>query len=201
MNETKNHYKSIDELFIPMRTQPPHVGHIGMLEAACRNAKTVIIGIGSANRQDMRNPYTADERELMLKKSLEDIGLYENYRFVHIPDFDSDEDWVQYLADNCGVGYGTTVVSGNPWIQKIFPERGYKVLEPKELIGSNMIDICATNLRDMIAHGDESWKKYAASGCVYYFEEFGGAQRIARYYEQKKQAGPQEVCAAGCQLA
>lgn len=184
MNEAN--YKTIDELFVPMRTQPPHIGHISLLEAACKSADNVIIGIGSANKMGRKNPYTADERELMLRKSLEDKGMF-NYRFVHIPDFEKDDDWVNYLIEKCGVNYNTKVVSGNPWVQEIFPQRGYEVIKPSDLLGGDMPDICATQIRDMIAQDNPEWKKYAATGTLHYFERLGGRDRVARFYDLRQE--------------
>lgn len=167
-------------LFVPQRTQPPHIGHISMLEAACKSADEVIIGIGSANIINEKNPFYAIEREMMLRKSLEDKGL-DNYRFVHMPDFNDDRDWLNYVLDNAGLDSRTKVVSGNSWVEGVFGEKGYKVISPLDLIGEPLIDISATRLREMIVTGDPEWEKYAATGTKYYFEKFGGKQRIEKF--------------------
>lgn len=183
MNWTDKGYENRRKsLFIPQRTQPPHIGHISMLEAACNNAHEVIIGIGSANIINTENPYYSIEREMMLRKSLEDKGL-KNYRFVHMPDFNDDKDWLDYVLDNAGMYTNTKIVSGNPWVEEVFSKKGYGIVKPEELIGEDLIDISATRLRNMIVEDNPEWERYAATGTRYYFERFGGRERITRLYE------------------
>ncbi len=171
-------------LFIPQRTQPPHRGHISMLEAACSMVDEVIIGIGSANIINKSNPYYSVEREMMLRKSLDDKGL-SNYRFIHMPDFNEDRDWIHYILDNAQLRAGTKIVSGNEWVQNVFGEFGYQTLKPEEIIKKPLIDISATTLRSMIVEENPEWENYAASGTLHYFERFGGKQRITRFYENE----------------
>ena len=180
---TMTHNKQIERLFIPQRTQPPHKGHISMLEAACNQATEVVIGIGSANVTDYKNPYTAVERELMLRKSLEDLGVT-NYSFVHIPDFEKDAEWMQYVQKHAKLDYQTTILSGNSWVENIFGREGYQTVQPDKIIRGELVDISATRLREMIINDDEIWKEYAASGTLHYFERLGGKERIAKFYKE-----------------
>lgn len=171
-----------NRMFMPQRTQPPHIGHISMLEAACREADEVIIGIGSANKYDAKDPYFAIEREMMLRKSLDDKGIG-NYRIIHVPDFKDDNEWKQYVVENAGIDRYTKIVSGNGWVKDIFGADGYEVISSYDL-SKDQIDISATRLRGLIAAGDPEWKKYAATGTLYFFEKFGGSERIERWGEQ-----------------
>ena len=185
VEKTKRKYEDeVTSLFIPQRTQPPHRGHISMLEAACSMADEVIIGIGSANIINKSNPYYSIEREMMLRKSLDDKGL-SNYRFIHMPDFNEDKDWIHYILDNAQLRAGTKIVSGNEWVQDVFREFGYQTLKPEEIIEEPLIDISATKLRNMIIEDNVEWKKYAATGTLHYFESFGGKQRIGRFYDRE----------------
>jgi len=170
------------KLFIPQRTQPPHIGHISMLEAACSMADEVIIGIGSANIINAQNPYYAIEREMMLRNSLEDKKI-SNYRFIHMPDFNDDRDWLDYVLKYSGFNSNTKVVSGNSWVEEIFRQKGYSTIKPEKIIGQNLIDISATKLRNMIITEDMNWQNYAASGTIHYFNRFGGKNRIAKFYQ------------------
>lgn len=43
------------------RFKPLHLGAAAMLEALCENAEEVVIGIGSSNKYNLRNPFTAEE--------------------------------------------------------------------------------------------------------------------------------------------
>lgn len=179
MKQTQNMEK---RLFVPQRTQPVHIGHIHMLEVACNLAEEVVIGIGSANIIDKKNPYYSIEREMMLRKSLEDKGLT-NYSFVHMPDFNQDKDWIKYVEQNVKLDETTTIVSGNPWVGEVFSQKGYGVIKPEEIIEDKLIDISATKLRNMIVEENNEWKKYASTGTIHYFERFGGSDRIAKFYK------------------
>lgn len=167
------------KIFVPQRTQPPHIGHISLLEAAAAEAEHVVIGIGSANKHDALNPYTANERQQMLEKSLHDVGVT-NYSFVHLDDCEKDEDWVAQVRQKVGLDTKTAIVSGNPWVADIFAEQ--TVLKPQDLLGQ-LIPISGTELRKMIVTNDPRWQTYAATGTKHYFEQFGGAQRLGVQYE------------------
>ena len=67
------------------RFKPLHNGGAMMLEAICRQAAHVTIGIGSSNKYNIRNPFTAAESEEMVRAFLADS--YANYDIIHIPDF------------------------------------------------------------------------------------------------------------------
>lgn len=170
------------KLFIPQRTQPPHIGHISMLESACNMADEIIIGIGSANVINKSNPYYSVEREMMIRKSLEDKGL-ENYSFIHMPDFNEDKDWINYIMNNANLDNTTKIVSGNSWVKEVFAQKGYNTLDPSEIIKGNLIDISATKLREMIVSDNPKWREYAASGTLEFFEKFGGVERISKFYK------------------
>lgn len=170
--------QTIEKLFIPERTQPPHIGHIMMLESALENAKEVIVGIGSSNVIDERNPYSAYERELMLRKSIEEKG-YSNYSFAYIPDFKTDDVWIKYIEEKINIK-GATILTGNDYVQELFNNLGYKTIRPEELTKKPLIKISATELREMIINDNSEWKIYAAYGTKYYFEKFGGKDRISK---------------------
>mgnify|MGYP002750839863 CR=1 FL=1 len=43
------------------RWRPVHLGHAPILRALCDRATHALIGIGSSNRYDFRNPFTLEE--------------------------------------------------------------------------------------------------------------------------------------------
>jgi nicotinamide mononucleotide adenylyltransferase len=161
--------------FVPMRVQPAHKGHLGVLEALVGSENTVTIGIGSANKMDNKNPYTAKEREMILTYDLEKKGYMDKVTIVHVPDFKTDEEWITYLHENNAVKKTTTIVSGNEWVKQIFPNN--QVFDAFATI-KNPVNINATKLREMMRQGDETWMEYATDGTKQYFEAFGGASRL-----------------------
>ena len=50
------------------RWKPVHLGHAAVLRALCDRGEQALIGVGSANRYDARNPFTvAETREMLLR--------------------------------------------------------------------------------------------------------------------------------------
>jgi nicotinamide-nucleotide adenylyltransferase len=176
--------------FVPMRGQPLHLGHVAMLEKICEQYESVTIGIGSANKLDKQNPYFAVERELILRYDLEHCAAHNPQinlgaiKYVHVPDFPTDAAWIGYLKNVDALPKGTTVLSGNPVVTNILGD-AYSTKNPFEILKQldQSVDICATDLRNMIAKGDENWKTYASEGTKHYFGEFGGKERITKWYE------------------
>lgn len=128
---------------------------------------------------DERNPYTAYERELMLRKSLEQVGVH-NYRFVYIPDFIDDATWMNYVQKEANLNSKTKILTGNDFVEELFQQFGYETIRPEDVVSEKLIDICATDLRQMIVEENPKWKEYAAFGTKYYFEKFGGKDRIVK---------------------
>ena len=86
------------------RFQPFHLSHEYMLESASkwRNANSpnapLIIAIGSSNRpQNLRNPWTHEERSQMIENWAisNSIG---NYVIYSIPDIDDPPNWVTHAS-------------------------------------------------------------------------------------------------------
>ncbi|MEW5828039.1 MAG: hypothetical protein AB1846_04045, partial [Chloroflexota bacterium] len=64
------------------RWRPVHKGHLPVLRALCGLAETALIGIGSSNRYNLRNPFTLAETEDMLRLALAGRGTY---RLIPVP--------------------------------------------------------------------------------------------------------------------
>jgi len=79
------------------RFQPFHLGHLETVKIAMREAEQLIVVIGSHRvAPDIRNPWTADERERMIRLTLKDYPEYlERIHFVPVRDqLYSDNLWV-----------------------------------------------------------------------------------------------------------
>ncbi len=58
------------------RFQPPHQTHIGVMLEALENIQKLIIVIGSAkNARNIKNPFTAEERQQLIQTALESAGV------------------------------------------------------------------------------------------------------------------------------
>ncbi len=66
------------------RWKPVHLGHAAVIRALLRSADQVVLGIGSSNKLDVHNPFSAAETREMLELVLE--GSADRATIVDIPD-------------------------------------------------------------------------------------------------------------------
>lgn len=109
------------------RFQPVHKGHIEVVKQILREVDELIIGIGSSQEgHTFENPFTAEERVLMLEKAMEEAKVNRSrVHVVQIPDIHDDKRWVSHvvsLTPKFSIAY-----SGNPWVQRLFREAGFEV--------------------------------------------------------------------------
>lgn len=90
------------------RFQPFHLGHEYMLESASkwRNENNpnapLIIAIGSSNRpQNLRNPWTYEERSQMIETWTKSAQI-ENFQICSIPDIEDPPNWVTHASQYHG---------------------------------------------------------------------------------------------------
>ena len=90
------------------RFQPFHLGHEYMLESASnwRNENNpnapLIIAIGSSNRpQNLRNPWTHEERSHMIETWAKSAQI-ENFQICSIPDIEDPPNWVTHASQYHG---------------------------------------------------------------------------------------------------
>ena len=109
------------------RFQPFHNGHLKVVQNASKEYDEVIIGIGSSQYgHTSENPFTSDERKLMIEKSLEKIGI-NNYKIISIPDLHNPPKWVDHVLSI--VSDFDVVISNNSLTKRLFSEKDYNVKE------------------------------------------------------------------------
>ena len=78
------------------RFQPPHLGHLAIIREALKQARQVIVLVGSAwQARSLRNPWTFDERQAMIRSGFDD---QDNQRLEITPLLDAlynDDVWVR----------------------------------------------------------------------------------------------------------
>ena len=164
------------------RFKPLHNGGALMLENICKRSNHVIIGLGSSNKYNLRNPFTAQESKEMIDAFLS--TKYSNYSFVfipdyaHIPKYKNGEKWKQEIIKKFGkLDY---FISGNEYVIKLLSDN-YKVIHPVSLIPvEQQIILRATRVRYEIAL-ENNWKKLVPKKVVGYLEK-GLIQRFIRQF-------------------
>ncbi len=100
----------------------------------------------------MRNPFTADESEDMVRAYLKDFDNYELMHipdFAHIPEFRDGRRWKSYVISQ--FGELDHFISGNEYVKRLFADT-YKVISSYEIIPpSERIPIKGTEVRVAMA--------------------------------------------------
>ena len=113
------------------RFQPLHKGHANMIIAAeswrSSNSKDqpLIIAIGSSNQpQSIRNPWTYQERILMLETWLNSVGI--EAALVPIPDLEDPPNWVAHAEKYHGVS--GTLFTSDAKSAELYGSSGWEVI-------------------------------------------------------------------------
>ena len=152
---------SIGKVGLIARFKPLHIGGAYMLEAICEHADEVLIGIGSSNKYNLRNPFTAQESEDMVHAYLG--GRFNNYSIVHIPDFAQDpqyangEKWKKHVVKT----FGTLdhFISGNGFVKELLQDT-YTIMPSYDLIPEQKrTPVRSTEVRIAMAYELDLWKE------------------------------------------
>lgn len=143
------------------RFQPLHNGHARMIKKASDKVDELIIGIGSSNKsRTYKNPFTFDEREFMIRASVEpDV----HFDVIGIPDFGNNDKWIAWIDDN--IEFDFLMSNSNPEID-IFKEYGFEVRH----IGYDNKEIRGTRIREMMLN-HEDISKYVPPVVAKYINE------------------------------
>ncbi|MFH0948965.1 MAG: nicotinamide-nucleotide adenylyltransferase [Candidatus Aenigmatarchaeota archaeon] len=152
------------------RFQPFHLGHLSAIHEMeeAPDIDELIIGIGSAQYANtIYNPFTADERENMIRRSLD---IKKPYQIIVIDDINDYPRWVPYVKSICPTF--DVVYSGNTITKQLFEEKGYEVR-----ISNRRIGISATEIRQMMIEGG-NWQDYVPEGTMTVILEIDGVKRL-----------------------
>ncbi len=181
MTELKSK-KQFTSLGVIGRFKPLHNGAALMLEAVCDQAEQVMIGIGSSNKYNLRNPFTADETEGMLRAYLS--PRYDNFKIIHVPDFAQipeyadGQQWRKYVSKDFGVLDG--FVSGNDYVRELL-KNDYVMIHPADIIPKERhLVIRATEVRIEMARKG-SWKNLVPEEVADYLTQ---NNLVERFYNE-----------------
>lgn len=163
------------------RLQPIHDGHMTVINRILGEVDEVVIGIGSAQlSHTIMDPFTAGERTMMINKALANNGVHPSkYYITPIQDVERNSLWVaqvKMLTPPFEVIY-----SGNPLVQRLFIEAGYKVTMPPLF---NREIYSGTEVRRRMLDG-EDWKSLLPSPVADVIEEIDGVNRIKHLSKQE----------------
>jgi len=156
------------------RFQPFHNGHLKILQKLIKKYDEIIIGIGSSQYSNtLENPFTSEERKLMIIKSLEEINI-NNYRIVEIPDIHNYPKWVSHVVSI--ITDFDVVISNNPLTKCLFSKRGYIV---KETQLYNRNECSGEEIRKKIINNG-NWKDALPKAVYKIIVSIDGAARLKK---------------------
>ncbi|MHC4393829.1 MAG: hypothetical protein ACYS22_21235 [Planctomycetota bacterium] len=133
------------------RFKPVHNGQAVMLEQLCRGAELVTIGIGSPNKYDLRNPFTATETADMIHAVLG--PRFDNYQLVEVEDLGHGPRWRAMVRDL--FGDLDLFVSANDYVRSLM-KPVYPLAHPCELIPPGLrVPVDGTTVRLAMARGED----------------------------------------------
>ncbi len=158
------------------RFQPFHKGHLYVIRKILEEADELIIVIGSSQYKDTReNPFSAQEREAMIKKALDSEGI-QGYRVFKVPDIDNDDLYPGHVMDI--VPPFDVVFSGNSLVLRLFKAAGKEVRAVEHVRRG---EYSGSGIRQRI-HERVKWKHLVPSSLHGYLEEIRCEERVKKLH-------------------
>ncbi len=136
------------------RFQPFHLGHLQTVKFALKQVQHLYIIVGSSQKShEFKNPFTAGERIIMIRNTLNEEKIDPSrYLIIPIPDAIGHAVWTAYI-DQTVPNYDV-VYSNDRLTLQLFKEKGVRTIE------APLIDrpqFSATEVRKRIVEGG-NWK-------------------------------------------
>ena len=119
----------MDRAVVLGRFQPFHNGHASLLTAALSHGERLMVAIGSSTEEpSLRNPWSADEREAMVRAWLGATHpeRTKDVEVCHVPDINNPPRWVEHASAIHGTG--TLVTSDGP-TATLYRDAGWNVID------------------------------------------------------------------------
>jgi len=158
------------------RWKPVHLGHAAVLEALTERADRVVVGIGSSNRYDATNPFTARETVEMIRIALAGRA---NYTLTGIPDLGHGPRWRRMVLEVFGPL--DLFVTANPYVRDLLKD-DYSVVHPGWLVPPERhVAIDGTMVRRRMARG-ENWRELVPADVAAFLDCRGLVDRFVREF-------------------
>lgn len=166
----------VDRVAMIARWKPVHRGHAAVLEGLSRAARHVVVGIGSSNVYDVKNPFTADETRAMLRVV---IGDAPHVEIVDVPDLGHGPRWRAMVVDM--LGPLDAFFTANAYVKSLL-EHDYRVVHPVRLVApDSRVAIDGTMVRRAIAAGQD-WRALVTPAIAEHLEAHGLVDRFVREF-------------------
>ncbi len=179
---------SFNRIAMIARWKPVHLGQAAVLGALCNRAEEVLIGVGSSNRYNARNPFMFEETEAMLRLVLGGVSpalenaeyaISTEHAIIPIPDLDDGPRWRAMVKEM--LGELDVFVTDNPYVVNLMKD-DYRLMRPVEFLPpSERVRIDGSTVRAMMARG-ERWQAWVPEQVAQYIEENKLDERFRREF-------------------
>ena len=153
------------------RFQPFHDGHMQVVENIVDEVDELVLGIGSADAShESRNPFTAGERIMMVRNTLQ--SLETTTYVVPLDDMDRNSVWVSHVQSMSP--WFEVAYSNNPLVVRLFQEAGVEVRQTRMF---NRDRLKGSEIRRLMREG-EDWERSVPGAVAEVVEEIDGIERI-----------------------
>ena len=163
------------------RFQPFHKGHLAAAKFALSRVNQLVIVVGSAQKShEPKNPFTAGERIMMIKESLDADSEADVRRILIIPVPDSDVHSLWTHQVNMLVPKYDVVFANDLFTLMLFREQGIKAIEAPLYRREEMR---ATEIRKRMA-AEENWEDLVPKPVSKVIKEINGVERVRAIYRR-----------------
>ncbi len=158
------------------RWKPVHRGHEVVLKALLQRAEHVLVGLGSCNRYDSRNPFTAAESRAMIEGV---TGAPHHLTLFEVPDLGDGPRWREQILDLFGpLDFFATA---NPDVRDLL-KADYQVVHPVHLLPPEQrVAVSGTMVREAMLAGG-AWQDLVPDWVADYLETNGLVERFRREF-------------------
>lgn len=166
----------VDRIGMIARWKPVHLGHAAVLESLVARASHVRIGVGSSNRYDASNPFTAAETVRMIRIALEGHG---DFTITGVPDLGHGPRWRAMVLDVFGPL--DLFVTANGYVRSLLKD-DYAVVHPSWLVPPERhVPVDGKMVRQRMARG-EDWRALVPPAVAAYLDRNGLVDRFRREF-------------------
>jgi nicotinamide-nucleotide adenylyltransferase len=166
--------QNVGRLAMIARWKPVHVGHAVVLESLAESASEVVIGIGSANRYDVSNPFSASETADMIRAVLRGRS---NVEIVDVPDLGHGPRWRAMVVEMLGTL--DLFVTANAYVRSLL-SADYRVVHPVHFVAPDRrIAVDGTTVRKAMARGEE-WRTLVPPSVARVLDDANLVERFRR---------------------
>lgn len=156
------------------RFQPFHNGHYKVVKQLLEKHEKLILVIGSSESPiSEKNPFSAAERAMMVRRSVEEEDLA-RITIVPVPDINDHSRWVGHVRSL--IPDFDAVYSNNSLVTRLFKEQGVEVI-PIGFIDRGKNE--GKNIRRLMCAKNPEWEMHVPPGVAQYIRSIDGINRIA----------------------